>query len=106
MSVYVDDVFMTGKTKTLKNTKEKIKKKFNISESGKVKKFIRVYYEWGCDEKGTCTKTTIDKDVNKLVEGYEKYTGRDVKVKKTPEPPGTTLSKSDLEETYNMDKHR
>ena len=38
----------------------------------------------------------MEKDVNKLVEGYDKYTGSGVKVQKTPVNPGTTLSKSDL----------
>ena len=39
----------------------------------------------------------MDKDVNKLVEGYEKYTGSDLNVQKTPRAPGTNLSKIDLE---------
>ena len=45
MSVHVDDVFMAYWTETLKNNKEIIKEKFNISESGKVKRFLKVYYE-------------------------------------------------------------
>ena len=40
-----------------------------------------------------------------MVEGYEKYTGSNVKVKKHYGAIGTTLSKSDLEEPYNTDKH-
>ena len=40
ISVHVDDVFMAGKPEALKVIKEKIKKKFNISESGNVKKFL------------------------------------------------------------------
>ena len=44
ISVHLDDVFMAGKPGTLKNTKEKIKERFHISESKKVKKFLRVYY--------------------------------------------------------------
>ena len=47
MSVHVDDVFMAGGPEILKFIKENIKEKFNISESGKVKNFLRVYYEWG-----------------------------------------------------------
>ena len=77
MSEHVDDVFMAGKPETIKFTKEKIKEKFKISQSRNVKKFPGVSYEWGHDEKGTYEKTTIEKDVNKLVEGYKKYTGRD-----------------------------
>ena len=68
MSVHVDDVFMDGKTETLKNTKEKIKENFNIQEYWKVKKFIGVYYEWGRDAKGTHAKMTTEKDINKLLE--------------------------------------
>ena len=41
-----------------------------------------------------------------MVESYEKYTESDVKVQKTPGAPGTTLSKSDLEELYNIYNYR
>ena len=59
MSVHVDDEFIYGKLDTLKNTKEKVKKKFNIQESRKVNNFLGVYYEWGHDAKGTYVKMTI-----------------------------------------------
>ena len=42
MSVQVDDVLMTGNPDILKKTKGTIKKKSNIQESGKVKKFLGV----------------------------------------------------------------
>ena len=96
---------MAGKPGTLKNTKEKIKERFHISESKKVKKFLRVYYEWGCDAKGMYAQTTMDKDVKKPVEGYMNYTVSYVKVHKTPGALVTTISKSDLEEPYNIDKY-
>ena len=87
---------MTGNPDTLNNTKENIMEKFNISESGKVKNFLGVYYERGRDAKVIRAKITMEKDLKKIVEGYENYTGNDVKVQKTPGVPGTTLSKSDL----------
>ena len=59
MSVHVDGVFMAGKPETLKFIKENIKENFNISESGKVKKFLGVYHEWGHYEKGTYAKMTM-----------------------------------------------
>ena len=96
---------MADNPETLKNIKEKNKEKLNISKSGKVRNFPRVYYEWVRDAKGMYAKTTMEKGVKKLVEGYEKYTGSDVKVQKNPGDPGTTLSKIDLEETYNIDKY-
>ena len=45
ISVHVDYVFMAGKPETLKVIKERIKEKFNISKSRKVKKFLGVYYK-------------------------------------------------------------
>ena len=38
----------------------------------------------------------MEKDVKKLVDGYDKFIGSDVKFHKTPGGPGTTLNKSDL----------
>ena len=67
MSVHVEDVFMSGKQQILNIIKEKIKEKFNISESGNVKNFPGFYYEWGRDAKGTCVKLTMDKGVNNIV---------------------------------------
>ena len=43
--------------------------------------------------------------MKKLVEGYEEYTGSDLRVQKTPGSPGTTLSKSDLEEPDNINEY-
>ena len=46
------------------------------------------------------------KDVKKLVEGYEKCNGSELKIQKNPRTPVTTLSKSDLEEPCNINKYR
>ena len=51
-------------------------------------------------------KTTTEKDVKKLVEGYEKNTWGEVKVQKTPGTPGTTPSKSELEEPQDISNYR
>ena len=50
-------------------------------------------------------KWPLGKDVRKLVEGYKKYTGSDVNFQKTLGDPGTNLSKSYLEEPYNIDNY-
>ena len=52
-----------------------------------------MYYERGYDAKGPYTKMTMEKDTKTLFNGYEKFTGSDVKVQKTPGAPGTTLRK-------------
>ena len=66
MSVHANDVFMVCNPETLKVIKEKIKEKFNISESGNVKKILGVNYEWGHHAKGTYAK---------LVEGLKSTLG-------------------------------
>ena len=50
-------------------------------------------------------KMTMEKYVKKLVEGYEKYTGSDLRIQKTPRAPCTTLSKIDLEDPDNINKY-
>ena len=40
---------------------------------------------------------TTEKEIKKLLEGYENYTGSDVKIQKTPGDPGTTLRKIGFE---------
>ena len=106
MSVHTDGIFMAGNSETLKFIKENIKEKFNISDSGKVNKFIGAYYKWVHDTKVTYEKMTMEKDVKKLTEGYKKYMGSDLRVQKTPGALGMTQSKSDLEDPDNINKYR
>ena len=61
-----------------------------------MKKFLVVYYEWGHDYKFPSAKITTDKDVNILVDGEDKFTGRYSKDQKTPGAPGTTICKRKL----------
>ena len=106
MSVHVDDVFMSGNQDTFEKRKEKIQPDFNIQDYRKVKNFLRLYYEWGHDAKFCTQKLTTEKDVNNLVEGYDKNTGGEVKVQKPPGAPGTTPKNSDLEEPQDINNYR
>ena len=56
--------------------------------------------------KATYAKMNMNKYVKKLVEGYEKYTGSELKVQKSPGALGTTISKSESEETDDINKYR
>ena len=105
MTVYIDYVFVAGKTEKLKITKYVMNQRFNIQYSGKVKKFLKVYYELGRETKELYKNWWLEKDVRKLVEDYWKYNRGDVKVQKTPDALDTTLSQSDLEEPNNIDKY-
>ena len=53
---------------------------FNIQKSNKVKKFIGVDYELGCDAKFPYDKITMEKDINKFIDGYKKFIGSDEKI--------------------------
>ena len=48
----------------------------------------------------------MEKNIKKLVDGYKKFTGFDVKVQKTPGTPGTSLCNSELEYPTYIDKYR
>ena len=48
----------------------------------------------------------MEKDAKKLFNGYEKFTGKDVKVQETPVSPGNDFSKRKLEEPTDKDKYR
>ena len=96
MYVHIDGAFTNGTPETLKNIREMIKLKFNIQESRNVKKFLGMYYEWSHDAKDTYAKISMEKDVKKLVDGYDKFIGSDVKFQKIPGVSGTNLSKSEL----------
>ena len=85
--------------------KENINLEFNIQDFWKVKKSLGVYYKWGCEAKGLYSKITVESDVKKLAESYEKHTGSGVKVKKTPDNPGTTRIMSDLKEPQDIDNY-
>ena len=80
VSVYVDNVFMAGRPQTLEKIKEMVNLKPNIQEFGKVKKFLGVDYELGCDAKFPYDKITMEKDVNKFIDGYKKFIGSDEKI--------------------------
>ena len=71
-----------------------------------MKKFCRLYCEWGHNAKVPYAKMTMEKYDKKLADGYEKFIGSDVKVQKTPGFPSTTLSKSWIKELTDIYKYR
>ena len=97
---------MAGNMETLKNLKENNKQKLNMSEYGIVGDFLGFYYEWGYYAKITYMKMTMNKYVKNLIRGYDKYTGSDLKVQKTPGDLCTAISKRELQETDHINKYR
>ena len=55
--------------------------------------------------KGPFAKITMEKEIKKLVESYENFTGSDLRIQNTPRALGTTLSKIDLKDPDNINKY-
>ena len=51
------------------------------------------------------SKMTINKDINKLAYGYDKFIWSEVKVQKKPGVPVTTIYKSKLKYPTDVDKY-
>ena len=82
--------------------------RFKITGGGfLLKKHLGVDYEWGVLPNGKLfCKATMDKKVNTLVEAYEKYIGKEVKIYETPGKPHKYLSKSEDDEPVDIDQYR
>ena len=50
--VHVDDVLLSGTRKTIEKLKTELRKRFNISELGLLKKHLGVWYDWKKDKNG------------------------------------------------------
>jgi hypothetical protein len=105
--VHVDDVILMGTKNSIEKFKRELKKRFNISDLGKLKKHLGVWYDWKTDR--TTNETYIVASMTKLeseiVETYEKLTGKNVKAADTPGFPNSVLSKND-DETVMMSEYR
>ncbi|KAI2493327.1 Mitochondrial protein [Fragilaria crotonensis] len=71
--VHVDDVILVGSKKAIEEFKTKLKERFNISDLGKLKKHLGVWYDWSVDENGN---VIIIAKMNKLEDEIVKPTRR------------------------------
>ena len=106
MSVHVDDSMVAGKKDDLVKFYEKVRKRFNITELGKLSKYLGVQYEWYKDENGCpCVKATMDEIAKSFIEKYESCTGKTAKIAPTPAYPHKVLSKNEGE-LIDIDNYR
>ncbi|KAI2509134.1 GAG-pre-integrase domain [Fragilaria crotonensis] len=104
--VHVDDVILVGSKKAIEEFKTKLKERFNISDLGKLKKHLGVWYDWSVDENGNVIIIAkMNKLEDEIVETYEKITGKEVKTYDTPGYPNKYLSKNEGP-TVNMTDYR
>lgn len=81
---------------------------FTITRGGELKKHLGVDYVWGFDveKKKHFVKATMDKKVQAMINQWEKFLGREIKVKPSPGKPNEYLQKSDVDEPVHIDEYR
>jgi hypothetical protein len=93
--VHVDDVLLAGKKETIEKFKSELKKRFNISDLGRLKKHLGVWYDWKTDDKGeTYVVASMKRLEDEIVESFETSVGRSAKEAETPGYPNKFLSKN------------
>ncbi|KAI2496491.1 GAG-pre-integrase domain [Fragilaria crotonensis] len=106
MAVVHGYVILVGSKKAIEEFKTKLKERFNISDLGKLKKHLGVWYDWSVDENGNVIIIAkMNKLEDEIVETYEKITGKEVKTYDTPGYPNKYLSKNEGP-TVNMTDYR
>ena len=105
--VYVDDIIVMGDQHDVNTFKKEFKRHYNITESGRLKKHLGVWYHWGEDEMGKYVRATMDDYATSIVNDYEYHTRHSAKVAATPGFPGSTLTKSsETEEIVEIEAYR
>lgn len=106
LAVVVDDTLIAGKKEEVEWAKNEIKKKWNITDLGQVKKHLGIWWEWNKDKNGDYYFTGTMKDMaDEIIKLYEKVTNTIVKEAPTPGYPGKTTRKNDGE-IKDIDNYR
>ena len=67
IAVYVDDVLMARKSKSIKTFKEQFRKTYKSIDLGKLKRHLGVWYKWIKDDKESMVKINMDNKARKIV---------------------------------------
>ena len=98
VAVYVDDCIVAGRKTEVEDFKTGIRKRFKITELGKIKKHLGVWYEHCKDKNGEHYKLSMEQYQQEILTDWKKVTGQDPKPSTTPGFPNETLSKNQGEE--------
>ena len=91
---YVDDVLLSGTEKEIRTFKKQFQKKYNITELGKMKKHLGMWYEWKrTKNKEPYIQVTMDSMLEDIVKTYENIIGKAVKEQTSPGYPNQSLKK-------------
>jgi hypothetical protein len=105
---HVDDCIMAGPKDAIEQFKMDVKKRFNITDLGLLKKHLGIWYDWKEEENGEkYIVATMPKLVGEIIESFEEHMSREAKISKVPGTPGETLPKAkEEEEELNAEKYR
>jgi hypothetical protein len=92
---HVDDVALGGTPEWIQWFKEGLKKRFGITDLGRLKKHLGIWHEWKHDENGERhIVATMSKLARQIIECAEKAVGHEVKKSSVPATPGSCLEKN------------
>jgi hypothetical protein len=105
---HVDDAMACGAKAEVEWLKTKVREKNNITDLGRMDKYLGIRYEWQRDKDGPFVKATMNDMAETIVKDFESHVGRSIKGAKTPGFPGTTLRKGedDQAEGIETEKYR
>jgi hypothetical protein len=73
------DAASHGSKEEIEWLKKKVREKFNITDLGRMKRFLGIWYEWERDENGPFVKASMNDMAETIIGDYEKHVGRAVK---------------------------
>ena len=108
IAVYVDDVLISGREIDIREFKETFKKTCTITNLGKAKRHLGMWYEWIKSDKESITKMHMDDIARKIVKEYEKMTNETMKEPNSPGYANMKILKSEIDDKkiYEQSKYR
>ena len=104
--IFVDDTTLYGLKEKIEWFKKKLKERFNISDLGRLRKHLGVWYEWKMGKDGIEIEATMDQLVESIIQAYETHTNSEVKEYSTPGKPGDCLAKNTDDESTDPEQYR
>ena len=106
VAVYVDDIVFSGCKEARQWFKNDVQKRFKITDLGKLKKHLGVWYEKKQSVNGPYYQLTMQKYQTDLLNDWKSRTGREPRRAATPGYPGECLSKNTDGDSVDIEGYR
>jgi hypothetical protein len=101
--LHVDNIMCCGTDEEVDWLKKKVREHNNITDLGRMKKYLGIWYEWDRDEDGPFVKATMDDMVETIIGDHEKHVERSIEGAKAPGFPSTTLQRGEDKEAEGIE---